>query len=557
MWRIQFIFVLFLVQVCLIVVRLFYLQVLKQDYFRTKATAQHYHEFTIPAVRGSIVTVDGSPLVMNRPAYLVYAEPQKIADLAQFIHDVSEDLNMDTASLSALFYDKSRVWIPLKHKVDAETVEKLKKRVSDGLGFEKEPDRYYPEASMAAHVVGFVASDENGQPKGYFGLEGFYDKELRGKDGILRQEKDVRGAPIVIGSVNRVDAVDGYTVGLHLDRVIQRLAEKYLKNGLEKYGARAGTVTVMEPFSGGIIAMASLPNYHPNDFSQFDRELYKNPVVSSTYEPGSTFKVLVMAAGIDSGAITAETLMQEQGPIVIGEYRIRTWNDQYSGTISMTDVIVRSSNVGMVFVGNRLGTERLLTAVKSFGFGETAGIDLEEESAPVLRPADQWQLIDYATLTFGQGIAVTPVQMIRAVAAIANGGFLVQPQLTRTVSDSFGQIIRETAPKRKRIISEKTAAVITEMMIQAVDRGEAKWAKPKGYRIAGKTGTAQIPVAGHYDSEKTIASFVGFAPADNPKFVMLVTLTEPTTSPWGSETAAPLFFSLARELLTYYGINPQ
>lgn len=220
----------------------------------------------------------------------------------------------------------------------------------------------------------------------------------------------------------------------------------------------------------------------------------------------------------------------------------------------MTQVLQYSSNVGMVFVGNKLGRDKVFQYIKSFGFGELTGIDLQDEASPPLRDRSEWGDIDFATATFGQGIAVTPLQMVRAVSAIANGGWIMEPKVVRAIGQENGKTVGLKSEKNRRIIRDSTAQLLTEMMVSAVENGEAKWAKPKGYRIAGKTGTAQIPVAGHYDEKKTIASFVGFAPADDPRFVMLVTLREPSSSPWGSETAAPLFFSIAKDLFLYFGI---
>lgn len=556
MWRLFSIFVSISVAFALVVARLFFVQIIQGGYYKEQANLQHYNELIIPAQRGEILSSDGSPLVMNQPSYLVYAQPPLIQGTEDFSRTVAPVLGLEPAEVEASLSQPGRAWVPLAHKVAPETYSRLKQLDLAGLGFEKEPVRFYPEASMAAQLLGFVASDENGRQKGYFGIEGYYDRELRGSDGTLRQEKDVNGAPIVIGNLTRIDAENGRSLVLYIDRTVQRIVEDHLKEGLKKYGAKDGNVVVMDPKTGGIIAMASLPKYDPGAYQEYDKSLFLNPVVASSYEPGSTFKVLVMSAGIEEHAVTPDTIMQENGPVRIGEYLIRTWNDTYNGAITMTDVLVHSSNVGMVFVGNKLGKDKLLSYIHKFGFGQPTGVDLQDESSPDIRPDNEWYDIDLATATFGQGIAVTPLQMVRAVAAIANGGKLMKPQIVKEIKDAHGKVIRIKPEEIRRVISPQTAQVITEMMIQAVDRGEAKWAKPKGYRIAGKTGTAQIPVAGHYDDKKTIASFVGFAPADNPKFVILVTLREPTASPWGSETAAPMFFQITKDLFTYYGITP-
>jgi stage V sporulation protein D (sporulation-specific penicillin-binding protein) len=555
-WRVSLLFSIFVMAFVLVGVRIFYWQVIASDRLRQEATLQHYVEFTIPATRGEILDRDTSPLTLNQPAYLVYAQPRNISNKNDFIAKLTGLLGLDSIKLDTSLSDPTRVWIPLAHKIDAITMTKLSDLHLEGLGFEKEPKRYYPESSMAAQLLGFVGSDVNGIDTGYFGLEGYYDRQLRGIDGRLRMEKDAHGLPIIIGSQERLDPIDGRTLVLWLDKAIQRMAERRLTEGIQKYGAKEGTVTILDPTTGGVLAMASYPSYDPLTFSDFDKTLYKNPIVASSYEPGSTFKALVMAAALDKNLVTPNSIMDESGPVHVGGYAIRTWNNQYHGSISMTQVLEYSSNVGMVYVARKLGHDTLLSTIKRFGFGKPTNVDLEEEASPDLRGDNDWHEIDDLTASFGQGIAVTPIQMVRAIAALANGGRMMEPHMVQKIIDPQGKSIDIPPKIMDRIVSPQSAHIITEMMVSAVDNGEAKFAKPKGYRIAGKTGTAQIPVAGHYDDKKTIASFVGYAPADNPKFVMLVTLREPSSSQWGSETAAPLFFAIARDLFTYWGIPP-
>lgn len=557
MFRLWSVFFAIVVLYSLVIAKLFYWQVIAGSDLRAEASSQYYLELPLPSQRGTIVASDGKPLVMNEPAFLVFAEPRSINDLSSFVSKVSGVLELDPDMLGQQLSDAGRAWVPLGHKIDNVKTSALKSFNLEGLGFEKEPKRYYPEASMAAHLLGFVGSDEFGRDIGYFGLEGYYDRELGGKDGKLQLEKDVRGAPILINQPLRIEPENGRTLELWLDRTVQRFIELRLGEGIQKYGAKEGSVIVMDPKTGGILAMASFPSYDPVTFTQFDRDVYKNPTVAASFEPGSTFKALVMAASLNEKKLTPTTTMDENGPVTIGEYTIRTWNSLYHGQITMSQVLQYSSNVGMVYVGRQLGGNALLGYIKAFGFGAPTNTDLQDEFSPEIRPADEWSEIDLATTSFGQGIAVTPLQMVRAIGALANGGALMEPHVVRAIIDAKGKR-SEVKPKKVRdVISKAVANVITEMLINAVDNGEAKWAKPAGYRIAGKTGTAQIPVAGHYDDEKTIASFVGYAPADDPKFVMLVTLREPTSSPWGSETAAPLFFTIARDLFSYWAIPPQ
>jgi len=557
MWRIWFVFSLFILLVVGIIARLFYWQIISGYHLKAEAAAQYKLELLIPAERGSIMTADGYPLVMNKSASLVYAEPKQIENTKTFSELVSKILQMDAASVSAMISDSSKMWSPILHKVDDEKIQQLKALNLKGLGFEKEPKRYYPESSMAAQLLGFVGLDQNGNDVGYFGLEGYYNRELQGKAGSLTIEKDVTGAPIIVGETTRIEPENGSTMILWLDRTIQNIVEQKLSEGIVKYGAKEGSVVVLDPKTGGILAMASYPSYHPGQYGAFDRELYKNPIVASQYEPGSTFKALVMGAAIDKGLIKATTVFDEKGPVDVSDYTIRTWNNEYHGSISMTQVLEYSSNVGMVYVEKLLGRDNFIKFMKDVGLGVPTNIDLEDESSPEIRSDRDWKEIDLATASFGQGIAVTPLQMIRATAAIANGGWLMEPHMVQKVRSANGREIDVKPKKIRQVVSSATAQVVTEMMTAAVDNGEAKWAKPKGYRIAGKTGTAQIPVAGHYDDKKTIASFVGFAPADKPRFVMLVTLREPSSSQWGSETAAPLFFTIARDIFLYLGIPAQ
>lgn len=538
-----------------IVGRLFYWQILVRERLVAEAESQQQESLEISASRGQIKTVDDFPLAANQIASLVFANLPQVEDVKKTSRLLSPLLEIEEASLSASL-GQNLVWVPLKHKVEAKVLEKIRNLNLAGIGFEREDKRFYPEASSAAHLLGFVGSDIYGKDKGYFGLEGYYDRELKGRPGILWQEKDAKGRPILLGKKKLQEAEDGRNLILYLDRSVQFIVEENLKKGLEKYGAKAGSVVLMEPKTGGILSMASFPSYDPATYFEFEKERYKNPVVADAYEPGSSFKVIVMAAALNEGLVKPTTIYEDRGPVKIGEYTIRTWNNKYHDKETMTQILEHSCNVGMVFVAQKLGMEKILKYLEDFGFGKETKIDLEEESSPDLRPRKDWKEIDLATASFGQGIAVTAIQMVRAVAAIANEGRLMEPHVVQKVISPQGRIMEIKSKVIRQVIKPSTTKVLTEMMVAAVDNGEAKWAKPAGFRIAGKTGTAQIPLAGHYDEKRTIASFVGFAPADNPAFVMLVRLVEPTSSPWGSETAAPLFFDITKELFTYWGIPP-
>lgn len=562
-WRINLLgFCLFLFGF-LVSARLFYWQVVNAEKFKLEAENQHWISFEIPAGRGEILASDGFPLATNEESFLAFAslsdikeKPEKIAQL--LVPIIYPDL--EAAEYRGMIEERlareDLLWVPLKHKITRLQKESIEKMKIEGIGFEEEPKRDYPEGSSSAYLLGFVGMDANGSDKGYFGLEGNYDLELKGKPGILLREKDASGRPILVGEVKGEKQRDGRNLVTTIDRSVQFIIEEKLKKGIQRYGALNGSVIVMEPKTGAIVGLTSFPSYDPESYFNYDKKLYPNPVIASSYEPGSTFKVLVMAAALNEDLVRPDTRCDKcSGPVNISGYTIKTWNEKYYPDSTMTEVIQHSDNVGMVFVAEKLGIEKFYSYLKKFGLGEKTGVDLQEESSPELRQAEEWGKIDLATASFGQGIALTPMQMLRAVGAIANKGVLMKPYVVEKVTDEKGTI-DVPHEKGEEVIRPIAAEMMTEMMVNAVDNGEAKWAKPKGFRIAGKTGTAQIPVAGHYDQDKTIASFVGFAPAPNPKFVMLVMLREPTSSPWGSETAAPLWFDIAKELFTYYGILP-
>ena len=591
-WRIAVLLIIFIILFIVIICRLFYWQVLASEKLIKLAQSQYYSQREILASRGEIFASDKFPLVTNQKAYLLFAslselkEPiDKLVSVLAPLFIFEEDIKAtDSGEKSARGgstsgrktkgeITKERImekeenlletlslkdlnWVILQHKVSEEVKEKITGLNLEGLGFEEEPIRFYPEASMAAQLLGFVGKNETGQNTGYFGLEGFYDMELKGRRGLITQETDVADRPILIGSFSNEKKKDGQSLILYFDRSIQFIVEKKLKKAVEKYKAKSGSVVIIDSQTGGVISMAIFPSFDQREYYKYDKSLFKNSIISDSYEPGSTFKIFVMAAAIDKEVVKPETKCDIcEKPLKMDKYEIKTWNDEYYPDSTMTEVIEHSDNLGMVFVSQKLGIDGFYEYLGKFGFGERTGIDLQGETPCFLKHKKKWSEIDLATASFGQGIATTGIQMVRAAAVIANGGNLMDIHVVKEIISGNERI--EIKPKITRgVIKPKTAKLIKKMMVQAVEKGEAKYLKIPGYKIAGKTGTAQIPVAGHYDEEKTIASFIGFAPADKPKFVMLVKLREPKTSPWGSETAAPLFFSIAKDLFTYYGIQP-
>jgi len=552
MWKIKLLFIFFISLYLIIIARLFLIQVIniyRKDIFF------YLQSKKLVAERGKIYDRHRNPLVLNQISYLMYLEPKKIEDKDVVFEKLESILKVDRASLEAKF-DPEKYWIPVVDRLDKKTKEEIEKLKIKGIGFEEKMRRYYPEASLSAHLLGFVGKNKEGEDVGYFGIEGFYNKELAGLPGFIQSERDILGRPIMIGLQEKVEPENGRDLILTIDKTIQEIAKRKLEAGLKKYKAKSGCVIIADPLTMAILALVCLPDFDQENYYLFSEHYFKNPAISDLFEPGSIFKPLIMAAALQEGKIKPDDFYNEQGPIKIGEYQIRTWDNKYEGKISMTRILEKSSNVGMVYIGEKLGKKNLLAYLNKFGFNQLTGIDLQGEVSGFLKPVDQWYPIDYATVTFGQGIAVTPIQMITAFASIINGGNLMRPYVVSAVVSSDKKNIIK--PKKiRKIINERNSLILRKMLVSAVENAEVSWARPKDYKIGGKTGTAQIPIKGQYDPSKTIASFIGFLPANQPKIIVLVTLREPGTSPWGSETAAPLFFEIIKELILYYNFIPE
>ncbi|PIP63237.1 hypothetical protein CO005_01900 [Candidatus Roizmanbacteria bacterium CG_4_8_14_3_um_filter_34_9] len=548
--KIKFIFLLFIVFYLTIVVRLFFLQVIyspanKSEYLKTNK---------LNPIRGRIYDQENQALVLNQNSYQLYVEPKKIEDKDKLLRLLSESLKVEEASISAKL-DMSKYWVAIAGGLPQEQKDKIDKLNLKGIGFDYQTKRFYPEASLSAHILGFLGKDNQGEDVGHLGLEGFYDRDLRGLPGFVETERDILGRPILIGVQQRVEAEDGRDLILTIDKNVQEISKNRLLEGLEKYKAKKGCVITADPKTMAILSLVCLPDYDIEKYYLFNENFYKNLAIADLYEPGSVFKPLIVAAALDEKKIKPNDTYNETGQIAVGEYNIKTWNDKYEGKISMTRILEKSSNVGMVYIGEKLGNKKIYNYLEKFGFGQNTGIDLEGEASGYLKPKANWYPIDYATVTFGQGIAITPIQMIRAFASIINGGYLMKPYIVQKIISK--NKITEIKPQvERRVVSQMTSEIIRKMLISTVENAEAKWDRPKGFLIGGKTGTAQVPIKGIYDASKTIASFIGFAPANNPRFLTFVILYEPQSSQWGSETAAPLFFEITKDLIVYYGISP-
>jgi len=556
--------------------RLFYWQIIKGYSLNKIAENQATQQKTTLGKRGQIFTSNNHLLVGNREMYHLMIDKSLVEnpnnDLSKKISKILAQRDIIEASNSAELdlnlieeenkeYLDSRLtmestWIRLGSRIDRDTKQKIEELNNPALYFESYDMRFYPEASMAAHLTGFVGKDEKGNDTGYFGLEGSLNKELGGKFQRKNFFTDALGN--LLGGDNVLDnkSLDGRDVVLTIQRDVQFLIETELKKGIERYGASSGEIIVLDPKTGDLIALAAWPKYDQEKYYTFETELYKNPSLANLYEPGSTFKTLTVAAGIDAEAITPETECPNcEGPRTIGKYTIKTWNDEYNPNITMKDALAKSDNIAMIYVVETLGKDKFVEYLKKFGIGEEIKIDLQDDSSTPF--PDKWGPVELATSSFGQGISTNSLQMVRAVSAIANQGVMMRPKILKQVIDHQSNKTIDIEPiEERRVISQKTAQTVTELMINSAKHGEAQWIFKDTHAVAGKTGTSQIPIKGGYKEDATIASFIGFAPAENPRFVMLIKLNEPQSSPWAAETAAPLWYIVAEKLFLLMNIPP-
>ncbi len=554
--RFVIVFSLFLLSFLAINLKLFQWQILKADTLVALAKSQSQTSFWLTPQRGDILASDGFPLATNKMAYVLFARPGDMKDKDVESQLLATVLDVSLATVSARLSTTS-AWVPLDWHLPEAQKEQLDKLQLAGVGFDENPTRFYPEGSMAAQLVGFVGKDSAGVDTGYFGLEGYYDRQLKGRTVLATVVKDALNRPILSKTDDNIDETTGRTLQLHIDRTIQYDVEQKLLSGVEKYGAASGLAAVMDSHTGAILAMASFPNFNPSDFWDFDPASFRNPFVSDTYEPGSTFKPLVMAWAIDHGLVTPSTQCDTcSGPVTIGDATIHTWDDKYFPNTTMTEVIQHSDNTGMVYVAQKMKLDGMLSMLHDFHFDQLTGVDLQGEAEAQIHDKNNWYPVDLATAGFGQGLAVTPIQLLTAFNSLANDGIIMEPQVVASIQKEDGTTIDIQPKELGQSVSSTTTKVMREMLVNAVNKGEASFARVKGYRIAGKTGTASVAVAGGYNDPRTIASFIGYAPADDPKFTMLVILHEPASSIYGAETAAPIFFSIAKDIFTYWHILP-
>lgn len=526
-------------------------QVLEHPRFAALAEAEHQNELVIPPHRGEIHDRNEHILAADVIQYDISASPKIISDPYATADRLYRLLDVPRDELLKNLTSDSP-WVPLAKGAPQAVGETIIDWDIVGLQAEPRAKRVYPEGNMGAHLLGFVNNNGNG----FYGVEGFYDDMLRGTAGLQTGERSPFGEIIPLGVSHYVPPTGGATLYLTVDRSVQHLIERELKTAVKEYGAQSGSVVVLEPKTGAILGMASYPAYDPNNYSASNEHLYFDPVVSRQYEPGSVFKIITMAAGLDAGAVGPMGTIYDGGSIEVGGRVIYNWDRQGHGTVDMTEVLAQSLNVGIAQVAVALGKDRFYTYVKRFGFGRLTEADLSSEGPGTLKtPKDaDWHESDLGTNSFGQGIAVTPLQIAVAVGAVANDGLLMKPHIVSRIVDNEREVDIKPIVVR-RAVSEETAKTLTGMLMEALKRANSEALLP-GYEVAGKTGTAEIPVPGGYHPTLTLASFAGYLPADDPQVLVLVIIDRPTTSRWGNTTAAPTFRRIAEQLVVLLNIPP-
>ncbi|OGL73638.1 hypothetical protein A3C96_03140 [Candidatus Uhrbacteria bacterium RIFCSPHIGHO2_02_FULL_60_10] len=546
--------------------RLFSLAVLAHDFYSRLAENQHGAFAEFYPDRGSIWFSDPKspegryPAAVNKSLWLAYAEPRQIADAAGTAAKLAPILKAEEPELVAKLAGQDDPYEPLAHRLDDPAAAAIRELKLPGIGLTRENFRFYPDSPEGAHLVGFVGSDQEGRRLGRYGIEGYWEKQLAGESGFVSSETDPLGRWIGAAGRDLRPAKDGDEITLTVDRTIQHVACGKLRDAVAKHGATGGSVVILEPKTGAILAMCGMPDFDANVFSAVtDMRVFNNPVTFTQYEPGSIFKPIVMAAAIDAGAVSPNTTYEDEGSLVIGQYTIKNSDGVGHGLQTMTQVLEKSLNTGVIWAARRLGAERFREYAHAFGFGEKTGIDLDTEAAgdisSLARRGDIW----LATASFGQGVSATPLQMAAAYAAIANGGKLMRPYAVAAVKHADGTVEKAEPEAVRQVIAKRAATLVGGMLVRVVEAGHGKRAGVPGYFVAGKTGTAQIPRADGqgYEEHASIGSFAGFAPVDRPAFVMVVKLDRPQDVEWAEASAAPLFGDIAKFLLQYMEIPPE
>lgn len=552
---------LFIVLFVVAIGRLFWLQIIKGSSLENELKLRSSDVRKLTSPRGSITDRNGQELAVSLLTKSLYVDPHEMALLDNKKVEGTEHqrlaanllapiLKVNAEELYKTFCSESYfVW--LKRKLDNEDYLQLEKIIKEhklrGLHFQQESKRYYPQGALAAHIIGFVGSEDNGLD----GLELYFNALLSGAQEEIHLQMDAHGRPIEDSVFRKFNPSKLNRLVLTIDHNIQYVVERALDSALQKTKVQGASVIVMNPKTGEILALSNRPTYDPNFFNNFSQKEFSNRAVNYIYEPGSTYKPLVMAAALEENILSPNDVFDDKGKITILDRTINNWDMEAHGPVTYAYILTNSLNTGMVDMGMRLGGERLTNYAKKFGLGKTTGVELPGEEVGILFDPQTMYPSNVATMSIGQGIALTSMQLIRAIATIANDGKLVQPHIVKRVERGDGRILREEKlPAQPQIIKPETARTLRDIMEQVILNGGGKNAKIEGYSIAGKTGTAQkLSADGTGYDGGYIASFVGFAPSKNPDFIVLVMLDNPQGAYYGGQIAAPVFKEIMEQLL--------
>lgn len=547
---------LFLAGFSIVFIRTFQLQVVDGTRLKELALRQQIKKVILLPRRGTIYDRNMTHMAVSADAASIYVQPHNVKNRDEVIRALMPVTTLNKGDIvKKIKSNKPFVWI--KRKVDMQTVSENKGLEINGVGFLTEDKRVYPNHYLASDILGFTGVDSNGLS----GIEFQFDNYLKGSGKIILDEKDAKGETIIINNnIDRARITRGMDIVLTIDKTIQYITEKELGKAVASTGAKGGMAVVMDPKTGEVLAMADTPSFNPNAFRNSDAHLWKNRVISDTFEPGSTFKTFLLAAALEERAIKpTDIFFCENGEYKVFDRVIHDSRGKRYGWLSAVDIIRYSSNIGAAKIGEKLGKEKFYRYIKGFGFGSKVNINLPGEAAGTVPPPKKWSGVSIDTISFGQGISVTGIQLAAAFSAVANGGYLMKPLIVKKIIDSSGRVVKEFNPEiQRRVISEDTAKK-TANILKAVTKtgGSGVKAQVNGFEVAGKTGTAQkanLLKGGYLEDNKYMSSFIGFVPADSPSLVIFVLLDEPDRVFYGGQVAAPVFSEIIKQVLPYLGI---
>lgn len=548
--RCKYIVSFFVGALLLVVGRLAYLQLFNNT-LAIKAERQSRQIVKVEGERGYIYDRRMRELAVNFDMSSIYGIPSSIEDTSRVANILSYKLKINYTTLAKkLKRHKHFVWI--KRRTLPEEARKIESMKLKGIGFIPETKRFYPGRELMGHILGFTDIDNHGLE----GIERYYDRYLRGKEEKILLERDAYRRPVLTSTL--LSSLKGKDIILTIDETIQYILEKELYSSIEKYSASSAIGIIMDPFTGEVLAMANVPRFNPNTPGNYTPGAWRNRAITDVYEPGSTFKVVVASGALEERLFSPEEIIHDgSGRAVFG--RAVMHDPHPSGEpLTFRDVIVHSSNIGAAKIGTQLGEKTFYKYIKAFGFGSRTGIDLPGEVAGIVKPPSMWSGRSIITISIGQEIGVTPIQMITAMSAIANGGWLVRPHVVAAMVEDNGNIKRIRPELLRRVISQQTSKRMIEILKEVVSEGTGRFAAIEGLNVAGKTGTAQKidPETGKYSRTKFISSFIGFFPADSPSIVMLIIINEPHGIAWGGRVAAPVFKRVAMQVIQYMKLGP-